>query len=190
MTILELLAVAMALAMDALAVSIATGCRLRMVSLRQAFRLSWHFGLFQALMPVAGWFMGQSVYSLAAQWSHWIAFALLAIIGLRMLKEAYSQEDAECGMADPTKGLSLVMLSVATSIDALAVGASLAMLNISIWFPACIIGVVCFAFSAAGVYLGRMLSHSSKFSRYAEVAGGLTLLAIGCNILYKGGAFN
>lgn len=190
MTMPELLAVAVALAMDALAVSIATGCRLRTVSRRQTFRLSWHFGLFQAAMPVIGWFMGQGIRSFVEDWAHWIAFVLLAFIGLKMLKEAFEQDDdAECGLADPTKGASLIMLSVATSIDALAVGVTLSMLNVSIWLPAVIIGIVCFGFSAGGMHVGRILANSGKLSQFAEILGGAVLLGIGFKILHESGVF-
>jgi putative Mn2+ efflux pump MntP len=184
-----LLALAVALAMDALAVAVATGCRLRTVSARQTLRLAWHFGLFQAAMPIAGWFMGQGIRSFVDDWAHWIAFGLLAFIGLKMLKEAFEHDDAECGMADPTRGTSLIMLSVATSIDALAVGVTLSMLGLSIWMPAAVIGLVCLGLTAAGVQLGRVLAASSALSRYAEILGGAVLLGIGFKILHESGVF-
>ena len=120
MTGINILAIAIALAMDAFAVSIATGVSLKNVSLRQTFRLSWHFAPFQALMPVIGWGAGQRVHAIVDAYAHWLAFGLLTIIGVNMIREALKGDAGEKQKRDPTKGASLVMLSVATSIDALA----------------------------------------------------------------------
>lgn len=193
MTLPSLFALALALAMDAFAVAVAAGMRLGSVTRRQVFRLCFHFGLFQALMPVAGWFLGLTVRDFIEEWDHWAAFALLAFIAANMLREALSHRDEggteERPAADPTRGLSLLMLSVATSIDALAVGLSFSLLNISVWFPAVVIGMVCCALSALGLWLGTILSRAAMLGRRAELAGGLTLLAIGFKILYDHGVF-
>lgn len=188
MDVITVFAIAVALAMDAFAVAVATGVLLRRVSFRQTFRLAWHFGLFQALMPVIGWLMGYSVRDFVDQWAHWIAFLLLAYIGGRMVRESFGGENAG-SRKDPTRGLSLVMLSAATSIDALAVGVSLSLIGVSVWQPSLIIGVVCLTFTAAGLHLGRVFARSSALSLLAERIGGATLILIGLDILRRAGVF-
>ncbi|MBW1903379.1 MAG: manganese efflux pump, partial [Deltaproteobacteria bacterium] len=109
MQFFEILAIAVALAMDAFAVSIAVGVSLGSVSFRQTFRLAWHFGLFQALMPIIGWSAGTTVRSLIEIYDHWLAFGLLALIGFKMIREAFQSDSFEAETLDPTKGLTLVM---------------------------------------------------------------------------------
>jgi putative Mn2+ efflux pump MntP len=184
-----LLSTAIALAMDALAVAIATSIHLKRVSLRQTFRLSWHFGLFQALMPIAGWLSGFGLEARLRKFDHWIAFVLLAAAGGKMIMEAVRHAGRGRRRSDPTRGGSLVMLSVATSIDALAVGLSLSLLGVSIWWPAVLIGFTAAAFTVAGMHLGCLLSGSSRFDRYAEMFGGLVLIVIGLVILREHGVF-
>ncbi len=188
MTAFELIGISIALAMDAFAVSTATGICLRTVSFRQTFRLSWHFGLFQAMMTVAGWTAGISVRTFIEAWDHWIAFALLIGVGGNMLRSAIFGDDESTVSSDPTKGSSLVLLSVATSIDALAVGLGLSIIHISIAFPAVIIGVTACVFTISGLYLGAKAGAVKGLSRYAEILGGLVLMGIGLNILYEHGA--
>ena len=190
MSTLSLLGLAIALAMDAFAVAVAVGIDLKTVSPRQTFRLSWHFGLFQALMPVIGWAAGTTIRNLVHAYDHWIAFALLAAIGLNMIREAFSEEEEEEHHRDATKGWTMVMLSVATSIDALAVGFSMSLLQISIVTPAIVIGVVAALFTITGMHLGRLLGASRKLSLYSESIGGLVLFAIGLHILYDHGVFS
>jgi len=180
---IELAFLAVALAMDAFAVAVASGMVLARVDFRRTFRLAWHFGLFQALMPVIGWFLGQSVRSYIEDYDHWIAFALLTYIGAKMIREAFAAEDQR-SRVDPTRGWTLVMLSVATSIDALAVGLSLSMLRLSIWFPALVIGLVALAFTGAGLHLGRTVSRARRLGRIAELIGGVVLIGIGGRILW------
>ena len=140
MTPLTLVLLALGLAVDAFAVAIGTSIALAGVSKRQVFRLAFHFGLFQALMPVLGWFGGQSVGTLLSRWDHWVAFVLLAYVGGHAIYEAFTETAAHRPRRDPTRGRRLIMLSVATSLDALAVGFSLALLDVSIWYPALVIG--------------------------------------------------
>ena len=121
MSLVEIIAVAVALAMDAFAVSVAAGVSLRRVSARQTFRLSWHVGLFQALMPVLGWAAGMTVQQYIETVDHWVAFGLLVIIGGRMVVAGIRDEERKLGNGEPTRGWTMVMLSVATSNDALAV---------------------------------------------------------------------
>jgi len=180
--------IAVALAMDAFAVSIAAGVALKSVSARQTFRLAWHFGLFQALMPVIGWSAGLTVRARIEAYDHWVAFALLVFVAQGMLRSAFKGEKSEGSAKDPTKGLTMVMLSVATSIDALAVGLSLSMINVSIWTPALIIGLVAGAFTTMGMHLGKVIGSVPRLRRWAELTGGLVLLAIGLNILRAHGA--
>lgn len=186
---LTLIGTAFALAMDAFAVSVASGVSLKKVSLRQTFRLSWHFGFFQALMPVIGWSAGLTVRSFIENYDHWIAFLLLAVVGGHMIRESFREEQDEKAKNDPTQGMTLLMLSVATSIDALAVGLSLSILKISIWFPALVIGLVAAGATAIGLHLGKKVGTSSHLSQYAECIGGLVLLGIGVKILYAHGVF-
>jgi putative Mn2+ efflux pump MntP len=183
----SLLLMAVALAMDAFAVAVATGVQLRNVSARQTFRLAWHFGLFQALMPVIGWGLGLTIRVWIERYDHWVAFILLSIIGVRMIRESLEEEEEHGPRADPTRGWSLVMLSVATSIDALAVGLSMSFLKVSIWFPSVVIGLVCASFTLVGLHLGGRVGSLLRISRYAGMGGGLTLVAIGLHILYEHG---
>ena len=191
MNFLTILGIAVALAMDAFAVAIATGVTLRRVSFRQTFRLSWHFGLFQALMPVIGWFLGASIQNYIDSYAHWVAFFMLALVGGNMLREAIVADDdqPEEERKDATRGLNLVMLSVATSIDALAVGLSMSMLKISIFYPALVIGIVAGLFTICGLHLGKKVAGLSILSTWAEITGGLVLWIIGLNILRDNGVF-
>lgn len=183
--------IAVALAMDAFAVSIAVGISLKDVNYRQFFRLSWHFGLFQALMPILGWGAGYTIRDQIQAWDHWIAFGLLAFVGTNMLRGALQpDEEKEPHPKDPTKGMSLVMLSVATSIDALAVGLSLSVLKISIFFPAVVIGITALLFTLTGLYLGKQVAALSKVSWIAEIIGGVVLWIIGINILIEHNVFS
>lgn len=180
MSLWEILAIAAGLAMDAFAVSLGAGASVYARNARARFRLSFHFGLFQSLMPIAGWLLGTTVAPYIASIDHWIAFSLLAIVGGRMIREAFSGEAASY-LRDPSRGVTLVMLALATSIDALAVGLTLAMLEVGIWYPSTIIGVVTGLLSLAGIRLGNRLG--ARFGKRMEAAGGVILLAIGVRIL-------
>lgn len=183
MPFLTLIGIAIGLAMDAFAVSIGAGLTLKEVTPRHTFRLAWHFGLFQALMPIVGWLAGTSISRWISPIDHWIAFALLVAIGAKMIYEAVREGADETERADPTRGWSLIVLSVATSIDALAVGLSLAFLKVSIWWPAVVIGIVAAAFTAVGLQLGKRFG--ALLGRRMEVLGGLILIAIGVKILLE-----
>lgn len=189
MDLVTLLGTAFALAMDAIAVAIAAGATLRKVSARHTFRLAWHFGFFQYAMPVIGWSGGLAVRSYIEHYDHWAAFGLLAFVGGNMIREAVQHQDMKPQKSDPTKGMTLVMLSVATSIDALAVGLSLSVLNISIWFPALVIGVVAAVCTGVGIHVGKTVGASSRLSSYADGLGGMVLIAIGFKILFEHGVF-
>jgi putative Mn2+ efflux pump MntP len=175
-----ILGLAVGLAMDALAVAVATGLLLGRPNQGHVLRLAFHFGLFQFLMPVVGWLAGRTVEEHIRDVDHWVAFALLSFVGGKMLLEARrGREEGPSG--DPTRGWMLVLLSIATSIDALAVGLSMAFLHVSIWLPSVVIGLVAFAVTAAGVVLGARVGRT--LGRWPEVVGGVVLLAIGAKIL-------
>jgi len=169
--------------MDAFAVAVATGIVLGNVSGRQTFRLSFHFGFFQFLMPVIGWLAGLSLERYLSGYDHWLAFGLLGFIGGKMVFEAFRRDGSARPASDPTRGASLVLLSVATSVDALAVGLSLGVLRLRIWYPAVVIGLVAAALTAAGIHLGRPLG--SRLGRKMEIVGGLVLMGIGLKILFQ-----
>ncbi|HOU54361.1 MAG TPA: manganese efflux pump MntP family protein [Myxococcota bacterium] len=183
MSLVEVLGLAVALAMDAFAVAIGAALSLGTVSRRQAFRLSFHFGLFQFLMPLAGFFAGNTIVQWARAVDHWVAFALLAVVGTRMIQEGWSRPDPDRAPRDPTRGRSLLVLSVATSIDALAVGLSLGLIGVSIWYPAAVIGVVAAAFTLLGLRLGALIGPA--FGHRMAIVGGGILWAIGIRILVE-----
>lgn len=179
---ITILGIAVALAMDAFAVALASGAVVNPLTGRHLFRLGFHFGLFQALMPVVGWLVGLAVQKWISAYDHWIAFALLAFVGGRMIREACGEEE-ERQVSDPTRGMTMVVLSIATSIDALAVGLSLAMLNISVWVPAAVIGLVAGVLTVLGMLLGRRLG--GEWGKRVEICGGVVLCGIGLKILLE-----
>lgn len=182
MDLVEILIVAVALAMDAFSVCISCGMIIADPDLRHYFRLSFHFGLFQFMMPVIGYFGGLYLETYIKSFDHWIAFGLLLFIGLKMIYEAFSRKEETCEPArDPSRGWSLIVLAVATSIDALAVGLSFGVLGRPILIPSVIIGVVCALFSVIGISIGRRVG--ALVGKRAEAAGGLMLVAIGIKIL-------
>jgi len=173
---------AVGLAMDAFAVSIAAGLTVGKVTPRHVFRIAWHFGLFQFMMPIIGWWAGLRIAGYVAAWDHWLACGLLCFIGSKMLFEGFERGDRRA-RSDPTRGWMLVILSVATSIDALAVGLSIAFLRITIWLPSVVIGVVACGFSAVGITFANKVLR--RYGRLAEVVGGLTLIFIGLRIFIE-----
>lgn len=182
MDLITIFGLAIALAMDAFAVALGTALSLPSLTGRHLFRFSWHFGLFQALMPIIGWYAGMTIQKWIVAFDHWVAFALLAFIGGRMLWEAFHPEE-KSDSSDPTRGWSLIVLSVATSIDALAVGLTLAMLDVSIWIPSLIIGLVAGVLTVVGMLLGRRLG--KQWAQHVEVLGGVVLIGIGVKILVE-----
>ncbi|HOX23199.1 MAG TPA: manganese efflux pump MntP family protein, partial [Elusimicrobiales bacterium] len=138
------------------------------------------FGGFQGLMPLAGWFAGAALHSIVTGVDHWVAFLLLSGVGGKMIYEALKGEQKRC---DVCRTAPLLMLAIATSIDAFAVGLSLSFLGVSIFFPAAIIGAVTFALSAAGIYIGCKAGHF--FENKIEIAGGAVLVALGLKILLE-----
>ncbi len=177
---LSLLGLSVGLATDALAVSIAVGLALESVTPRHVFRLSFHFGLFQFMMPVVGWLAGRQLAGYVGGYDHWVAFVLLGGVGGKMLWEAGHAKESKAGR-DPTRGLTLVALSLATSLDALAVGLSMAFLRVSMWLPSVVIGVVTAAMTALGITFSNRIG--SRFGHWADAAGGSVLILIGLRML-------
>jgi manganese efflux pump family protein len=184
MNLAVILGIAVALAMDAFAVAIGVSLMMGGCSMRQMLRLSLSFGLFQFFMPVLGWLAGHTVEKRIQKFDHWIAAGLLLFVAVKMIKEALEKkrdgsETASC--PDMTRGHRLLMLSLATSMDALAVGLGLAALHVSVVYPSVIIGLVAFTLTAAGTKLGPLLGRWA--GKWAEIAGGVVLLAIAAKIL-------
>lgn len=182
MSFLEIILVAFGLAFDAFAVSISAGTLKSCENPRAAFRLSFHFGLFQFLMPVIGWYIGFQISDYVTAVDHWIAFGLLSFIGIKMIKESFERNEKDRNF-NPSKGSQLIILSIATSIDALAVGLSLAFLKVEIFTPSIIIGIITASLSLVGVKIGRKFG--KKYSQKAELLGGLILIGIGVKILIE-----
>jgi putative Mn2+ efflux pump MntP len=184
MSIVFILGIAVALAMDCFAITLGLACGARGLTMKQAVRMAAYFGGFQFLMPVAGWFAGDRLLALIKDFDHWIAFGLLALIGGRMIYESFrmSEEEKAC-RPDQTQGTRLLVLALATSIDALAVGLSLGVIRTSILYPAVVIGATSFALTVAGAKLGPVLGRI--VGRRAELIGGLILFGIGAKILFE-----
>lgn len=180
MQLIEILAIAFALSLDASAVSLAASTSGQVSDKHAAFRLSFHFGLFQFLMPVVGWALGTTIEPKLASFDHWIAFALLTFVGARMILSAIRPNPARQPI-DPSRGIMLVFLSIATSIDALAVGFGLAMLGISVWYPSFVIGVVTAGMCVLSIIGGSRVG--GWLGERAQLAGGIVLLLIGLRIV-------
>jgi manganese efflux pump family protein len=177
----EIIALAIGLSMDAMAVAIACSISLRKVSKRQVFRFAFHFGLFQAFMPILGWYAGTTVHDLILSWDHWLAFFLLSYVGGKAIHESFKNDNCTETQKDPTRGMSLVVFSVATSIDALAVGLSLSAIDVKIWQPAIIIGLITASLTTAGMLFSSKVG--VLFGTSVKFIGGLILLGIGLKIL-------
>ena len=180
MSLFELILLAIGLSMDALAVSICKGLALRRASWKNAAVVGLWFGGFQALMPLIGYLLGSRFAEAIAAYDHWIAFGLLTLIGLSMIKEAFGKEEkADTSM----KVKTMFLLAVATSIDALAVGVTFAFLSVRIVPAVCLIGAITFALSALGVKLGAVFG--MKYKSGAEIVGGVILILLGVKILLE-----
>ena len=173
--------IAVGLSMDCLAVAIASSISLPGVSHRQILRVALAFGLFQFGMLVGGWYAGQTVVETVEAYDHWIAFSLLLLVGAHMLWEAIRGEEENRKRTDITRGIPLLTLSIATSIDSLGVGLGLAFVESRVWLAALIVGSVCFLITAAGFYTGRRVG--GWLGRWADALGGLVLIGIGIRIL-------
>ncbi len=182
MNLITILFIAFGLATDAFAVSITSGFIIKKLKISYAIRIAIFFGLFQAIMPIIGWLAGISIREFISSIDHWIAFGLLSTIGIKMIYESTKMKEDEKTF-DPLNIYVLLILSIATSIDALAVGLSLSFLKIAIITPSIIIGVITFLLSLIGVYIGDKSGHF--FESKIEVLGGLILIGIGVKILIE-----
>ena len=198
---IETVLIALGLSMDAFAVSVSSGMCTPGLKIRHAVRGAFFFGLFQFSMPIAGWYLGMGFRDYIQGIDHWVAFALLALIGGKMIKESMEPAETTCededpaspeptpaslapgagGRSDVRSMRTLLTLSVATSIDAMAVGLSFSLLDTAIWTPAAIIGLITFAICLTGFEFGKRIGY--LFERRAEMVGGAVLIGIGVKIL-------
>lgn len=182
MDILAVVGLAVGLSMDALSVSVANGFMIKELKFHHAFRISFFFGLFQAFMPIIGWAAGLYFLKYIESFDHWIAFSLLSFIGVKMIVESRSldpERQEKCCTNFPT----LLLMSLATSIDALAVGISFSILKMQIAFPVAVIGGLTFIICITGIYIGNRIGHI--FENKLEIAGGIVLIGIGLKILIE-----
>lgn len=180
MGFVELILIAVGLSMDAFAVSVCKGLSVKKLSMKHAVLAGFYFGGFQFLMPVIGWLLGYRFEHIITSYDHWIAFILLAMIGFSMIKEALSESEE---LNDDFSFKTMLMLAVATSIDALAVGITFAFLEVRIIPASGLIGITTFCLSAAGIYIGH--AFGLKYKAKAELAGGAILILIGLKILLE-----
>lgn len=181
MEILEIVLIAIGVAMDAFAVSICKGLSMKKMSWKKALIIGAYFGIFQGLMPIIGYFLGATFESLVTQIDHWVAFILLLFVGLKMLKEAFANDSENINENVDFK--TMVVLAIATSIDALAIGITFAFLQTNIVIAASVIAIITFTACVIGVKIGNKFG--DKYERKAETVGGLILIFIGAKILLE-----
>ena len=176
---IEIFLISLGLAMDAFSVSICKGLTMKYKFKRNAFLMALSFSIFQMLMPLIGYFLGNTLSNKLINFNHIIAFTLLTIIGINMIKESYKDEDIKIGLSIK----ELIGLSIATSIDAMAVGITFAFFNINLIKAIFMIGTVCFSLCLIGVYLGKLIG--KRFNSLASIIGGIVLILIGLKILLE-----
>ena len=179
MGIIEILLIAVGLAMDAFAVSVCKGLAMKKLNWEKAIIIALYFSIFQALMPILGYLLGIAFESIITQIDHWIAFVLLLIIGIKMINEVFKEEKQSYD--DSVNFKVMLVLSIATSIDALAVGITFAFLNTNIILAVSIIGIITFLLSLLGVKIGNRFGN--KYEKKAQIIGGIILIIIGIKIL-------
>ncbi len=182
MSIVEILLISISLAMDAFAVSLCKGLAMPKLNLKHALIISAFFGVFQAVMPLIGWLISNSFKSYIENFDHWIAFGLLLLLGVKMIIDAVKQQDEE-GLEYKLDFKELTLLSISTSIDALAVGITLAFLGSSLWGTVVCIGVVTFVLCFVGVIIGNKIG--TNFRKTSTIIGGVVLILIGLKILLQ-----
>jgi putative Mn2+ efflux pump MntP len=180
MAFISIVLISVGLSMDAMAVSLGVGTTEHVNDRRSKLRLAMHFGIFQTLMTLLGWLAGSAVARFISAVDHWVAFGLLAYVGITMVRSGFRPEVVSY-KTNPSKGNMMVMLSLATSLDALAVGLSMAFLRVNIFYPALVIGLITFGLSVAALFLGNKLGE--KFGKRMEIIGGIVLVGIGLEIL-------
>lgn len=182
MSNIAIILIALALGMDAFAVSISCGITIGRMRLRHALLIASFFGGFQGVMPFIGWHAGRGIRRVVADWDHWIAFSLLVAVGIKMIHDASRAHDDE-RRSDPLNIYVLFVLSIATSIDALAVGFSFSFVDVAIVLPALVIGLITFSMSLVGTYIGSAFGH--LFESKIEIVAGLMLIGIGIEIVLQ-----
>ncbi|HBI14847.1 MAG TPA: hypothetical protein DDY20_04945 [Desulfobulbaceae bacterium] len=180
---LQIVFIAIGLAADAFAVSVSSGAIIEKLRLRHALRIAFFFGAFQAIMPWIGWKAGSLACDLIRSIDHWLAFAILSLIGGKMIYESFLLKEEASVAVNPLNLCVLLTLAIATSIDALAVGVTFSFLDVSIYEPVLIIGAITFLLSLIGTYIGELFGHI--FENRIEMAGGIILIGIGCKILIE-----
>ena len=183
MGVLEIVFISIGLAMDAFAVSICKGLSMKKMNWKKAGIIGLYFGGFQALMPAVGYFLGVGFEDKIKSIDHWIAFILLFLLGANMIKDAIKENDEEKDNNDDTDFKTMIVLAVATSIDALAVGITFAFLSVNILLAIAIIGIITFIISTIGVKIGNVFG--DKYEKKAEIVGGIILILIGVDILLE-----
>ena len=183
MSVFEIILISIGLAMDAFGVSIGKGLSMPVGENRRKVTLAFLFGLFQFLMPVMGWLIGRQFIDVISEWDHWIIFGLLGYLGIAMIREGLSDEDDEDDDKQFLGAWEMMMLSVATSLDAMAVGLTFAFMPINVWEASIMIGVITFGISLIGVYLGKFMGQF--VGKYADILGGVVLILIGTKILLQ-----
>ena len=181
MTLFEITLISIGLAMDAFAVSICKGLSIKHINWKVIFIVGLYFGIFQAEMPLIGYFLGKGFETFVTRIDHWIAFILLSFIGINMIKEAFSKE--ENGAGDDLSFKTMLILAIATSIDALAIGITFAFFDVNIILSVAIIGIITFILSGIGVILGNKFG--SKYEKKSQILGGVILIIIGIKILIE-----
>ncbi len=181
MNLYEIILISIGLAMDAFAVSICKGLSMKKINWKSTLIIAIYFGLFQAIMPVFGYFLGSSFSVIVQKLDHWIAFILLAIIGGNMIKE--SKDDETEKRNDKVDFKTMIILAIATSIDALAIGVTFAFFEVNIFLSIIIIGIITLVLSFLGVIIGNRFG--DKYQNSAEFAGGIILIFIGLKILLE-----
>ncbi len=182
MPILTVSLIAVGLAMDCLAVAISSGLAIKKLRVGHAVQIAFFFGAFQALMPFLGWLTGSALKGFLSEWDHWVAFSLLCGIGVKMIYESRKLPDDRKNF-NPLNLYVLLLLSLATSIDALAIGVSFVFLRINLLLPLILIGLITFLISFWGVFLGHHTGHF--FENKMELAGGIILIIIGFKVLLE-----
>jgi putative Mn2+ efflux pump MntP len=183
MGIIEIILLSISLAMDAFAVSICKGLSMKKIDWKKAIIIGLYFGIFQAVMPIIGYFLGTASQGFVSNIDHWIAFVLLVLIGGNMIREAFKEESESENANDNVDFKTMIVLAIATSIDALAVGITFAFLDVNVPLAVILIGIITFIISLIGVKIGNKFG--SKYENKAEIAGGIILILIGIKILLE-----
>jgi len=182
-SVFEIILISIGLAMDAFGVSIGKGLSMPVGENGRKVTLAFLFGLFQFLMPVMGWLIGRQFIDIISEWDHWIIFGLLGYLGIAMIREGLSDETDEDDDKQFLGAWEMMMLSVATSLDAMAVGLTFAFMPINVWEASIMIGVITFGISLIGVYLDKFMGQF--VGKYADILGGGVLILIGTKILLQ-----